>query len=109
MANEIKLWQGATDALSKKSNKAVNVIMRTLAQKQYGGLISSNSDVQLKQYDLIQAVVMLFSQHSNPAWQSAKLQEIAKEYAEEEGKYLAQLFGEEKAKTIFPEYFEEVQ
>lgn len=108
MANtEVKLWQGGTTALSGKSNKAVNVIMRTLAQKQYG-LISTDSDVQLKQFDLLQAVIILFSKPTSPVWMAAKLQEIAKEYNKANANYLISLFGEEKAKTLFPEYFREV-
>jgi hypothetical protein len=109
MTNERKLWMGATSQLGKEGNKAVNVIMRTLSQKQYGGLISTDDDVQLKQYELIQTMVVLFSGRSNiPQWESKKLLEVAKEYIKAESKRLVQLFGEEKAKALFSDYFEEV-
>jgi len=111
--NQMKIAAGCWSDLRGKQGKAVNEVMRLLAQKQYTIIKQSYNDdafeVQCKQLDLIKIVIQILSQddlaQDKAFWE---LKHAYLDYIERRRLWLIKFWGEETARKLFPNAFKEV-
>jgi len=110
--NQILISQ-CTTALSKEGNKAANKVFRLLAQKQFKGLVKTNTagdmedaifELQTAQMQLLTTVIRLFDathRPKNTSWLVQDVTKAAEKYMDCRVKYMIELFGEEKYNQLW--------